>query len=1065
MMTEAITSIEELRELRVFISSDASDMQEEREHLLAYIFPEIESICRARGVEFTGIDLRHGLAPGDAQWDRLLRLSLDEIHLRRPYVIGLLGAQTGWMPDPAVVARDADLRARYPWLPAVADGERSLMEIEIERGILAQPGMADRALFYSRRGNAPAEAAASGGRRIAKLKERLKLGGFRVRESFPDPATLGSWVRDDLLAIIDRVFPVRFAPSYLEQERRAHEVFAASCRRGYVPRRDHLGHLDRYAASSDPPLVVSGLPGSGKSALLACWTAEYRKRHPERPVIVHHVGAGGASETGADVLRRLMRELRVVAGIEDPVPVADAEVIGTFPYWLAQGAPAGPLLVIDGVSALLPGDEQAEWLPRYIPSGVRLILSTTDPAVIRREERIGWPGLRLEPLSMSERLAIGERALAGRERKLNAEQIGRIVSDEGSWNPLYLRARLEEVMLFGGLDRMNRRAEPFAAARDVGELFERLLERLEREYGESLVRGIMEAIWGARNGLSEGELEVLVGCSRLDLSDLLTSLEFYLFRADGRLRFFHEQFRRGVEGRYLADPALRRNAHRRLADYFGALPDQERSASELLWQLREAEAWDILADKLEDVTVVRHLLQEEHHYELLGYWIAMGGTEKMADACRRIVSGAEKVGIDERERASLLNRLGNFLHTTGRYDDAYPMMRAAVELGRQVLGEEHHETAAYLYDLASLLHGMGRLDEAERYYRTALEVQRRVLGADAIATANTMDNLASVLCARGAYDEAEAFYRSALTIVERNRGVDHPDVAANLNNLAGLMLDTGRYEESEALCRRTLAIWERAFGREHPFRAVALNNLGALLQTLGRYEEAAKLFEEVLWMMERSLGTGHPTTATACCNLASAVIRADPGRSAELLERALEIQRRAYDSPHSDIALTLSLLGKATYLRGDLDVAGEMFDQAHRMLEVLFGSDHPDTALATAGMALIRRDRGDLDRAETLYAEALAVLERGLSASHVYLGTVLVEVAELYLRKGDAAAARAFGERSRAILAEHVIAGHPSRRDVDALLAALDGKKGRLKSRSSKRSETAADSRGRKMPE
>jgi len=44
-------------ELRVFISSTFRDLQEEREHLVKKIFPEIRALCRQRGVAFTGIDL------------------------------------------------------------------------------------------------------------------------------------------------------------------------------------------------------------------------------------------------------------------------------------------------------------------------------------------------------------------------------------------------------------------------------------------------------------------------------------------------------------------------------------------------------------------------------------------------------------------------------------------------------------------------------------------------------------------------------------------------------------------------------------------------------------------------------------------------------------------------------------------------------------------------------------------------------------------------------------------------------------------------------------------------
>ena len=48
-------------ELRVFISSTFRDMQEEREHLVKKIFPEIRALCRERGITFTDVDLRWGL--------------------------------------------------------------------------------------------------------------------------------------------------------------------------------------------------------------------------------------------------------------------------------------------------------------------------------------------------------------------------------------------------------------------------------------------------------------------------------------------------------------------------------------------------------------------------------------------------------------------------------------------------------------------------------------------------------------------------------------------------------------------------------------------------------------------------------------------------------------------------------------------------------------------------------------------------------------------------------------------------------------------------------------------
>ena len=48
------------RVVRVFISSTFRDMQEERNRLVKYTFPERRKRCRERQVEFAEVDLRWG---------------------------------------------------------------------------------------------------------------------------------------------------------------------------------------------------------------------------------------------------------------------------------------------------------------------------------------------------------------------------------------------------------------------------------------------------------------------------------------------------------------------------------------------------------------------------------------------------------------------------------------------------------------------------------------------------------------------------------------------------------------------------------------------------------------------------------------------------------------------------------------------------------------------------------------------------------------------------------------------------------------------------------------------
>ena len=68
--------------------------------------------------------------------------------------------------------------------------------------------------------------------------------------------------------------------------------------------------------------------------------------------------------------------------------------------------------------------------------------------------------------------------------------------------------------------------------------------------------------------------------------------------------------------------------------------------------------------------------------------------------------------------------LATLLAATGRYDEAEPLFRQALEIDRKTLGERHPLYATRLNNLASLLKDTGRHEEAESFYRQALEISR-----------------------------------------------------------------------------------------------------------------------------------------------------------------------------------------------------------------------------------------------------------------------------------------------------------------------------------------------------
>src|SRR3954449_7234275 len=121
------------RAIRVFISSTFRDMMQDREELIARVFPAIRKLCESRGVAWSEVDLRWGVTDEQKAEGDVLPICLAEIERTRPYFIGLLGQRYGWVPEeiPAVLATELG------WLSD--DAGRSVTELEILHGVLIAP--------------------------------------------------------------------------------------------------------------------------------------------------------------------------------------------------------------------------------------------------------------------------------------------------------------------------------------------------------------------------------------------------------------------------------------------------------------------------------------------------------------------------------------------------------------------------------------------------------------------------------------------------------------------------------------------------------------------------------------------------------------------------------------------------------------------------------------------------------------------------------------------------------------------------------------------------------------
>ncbi|HTN85194.1 MAG TPA: CHAT domain-containing tetratricopeptide repeat protein [Sorangium sp.] len=378
------------------------------------------------------------------------------------------------------------------------------------------------------------------------------------------------------------------------------------------------------------------------------------------------------------------------------------------------------------------------------------------------------------------------------------------------------------------------------------------------------------------------------------------------------------------------------------------------------------------------------------------------------------------------EEAEQLNGRAVELEQAGRYDEAIPLARRALELRERALGSEHPHVAISLNNLAWLLQTKGDYAAAEPLFRRALAISERALGPEHPSVAIALNNLALLLKAKGDYATAEPLHRRALAIREKALGPEHPHVATSLNNLAGLLYAKGEYAAAEPLLRRALAIREKALGPDHPDVAQSLNNLAQLLEVKGDYTAAEPLYRRALAIVEKALGPEHPHVATSLNNLAGLLkAKGDYAAAEPLLRRALAIREKALGTEHPNVTISLNSLAALLEVKGDYAAAEPLYRRALAIVEKALGAGHPEVATSLNNLAGLLAAKGDYAAAEPLYRRALAIVEKALGPEHTSVANSLDNLALLLQTKGDHAAAEPLYRRALVLWEKALGPEHP----------------------------------------
>jgi tetratricopeptide (TPR) repeat protein len=185
------------------------------------------------------------------------------------------------------------------------------------------------------------------------------------------------------------------------------------------------------------------------------------------------------------------------------------------------------------------------------------------------------------------------------------------------------------------------------------------------------------------------------------------------------------------------------------------------------------------------------------------------------------------------------------LYNEGKYDEALPLAKRALELRETALGSRDEKLIPLLINLAELYRTKKKSAEARPYLERALQIGERVFGPEDVRLTRFLDKLAFIAYEQRNEKSAESIFLRSMAIKEKVLGPDHLEVAQTAFNLAEIYRLRGDYPKAESLYQNVIRIREKIGGKDNSELVKALEGYVALLFAERKTEEGAQVQKRI----------------------------------------------------------------------------------------------------------------------------------------------------------------------------------------------------------------------------
>ncbi|RUS83651.1 hypothetical protein EGW08_008619 [Elysia chlorotica] len=564
-------------------------MEEEREELTRKYFPQFQHACNIRGIQFVPVDMRWGITTEAADNAQVVNICLREID-RSDIFIGFFGQRYGWHGETdELLQRNIDNAVgRYAFLDQARD--KSVTEFEFMHGHLNNPGELPAVICFRDKAyddQVREEAVEKGDKKtifkyssesehasqlMDDLIERVKATEDQVDRTEINDTTfymalqflqgakfMFESVWQCCLDLLADSSGKDLSP--LQQSRLCHDAYISSLTTLYIGGQEYLSQLRSKVFEDGANVLITGKSGSGKSALLANFITSVNAEQTELCIIYHFIGSAKGTTDPQSIMQHILDELRDICGQEPSkeskqqsmeeegegkefhdlyLAVENAMAMAT-----KSGKRIG--IIIDGLDKVTASTKTAKhlfWLPKDLPTGISLIVSTCSSdsqSLDLLVTDLGFKNIEIQDLPKETQKEICQKSLMINGKELSPEQLERIVEVDQTSSPLFLKIVLFEISIYGYFRLLDKKIDSLIYCDGVQDLLSKVLQRLEEDYNSEgkdcqLVQQVLGALAVSYQGLTETDICTMLEINSSVWSPFYFAMENFLINDSGLLR-------------------------------------------------------------------------------------------------------------------------------------------------------------------------------------------------------------------------------------------------------------------------------------------------------------------------------------------------------------------------------------------------------------------------------------------------------------------------------------------------------------------------------------------------